>query len=334
MFKKYKQSSTSVNYAYYSLARHKYNSLNSKCYLDYLQKMKRHIKCNPKSFFQFVNSKRKVSSFPRCMKYGSIECSDNAGISNLFAKFFQLSPYQHGFVKGRSTTTNLMELSCHVYKGFSIKCQTDIIYTDFSKAFDTVVHELLCYKLDRMGFPRVFLNWISSYLSGRTQKVMFNKHFSDDILVTSGVPQGSHLGPLLFILYLNDLPSVISFSKVLMYADDIKLFLPLKTRSESSLLQHNLYSIANWCSVNGMSLNLKKCKKLSLFRIDPLICEYYIGPHKLESVDSFVDLGVILDHKLRFNLHIDACINKAKSLLGFIKRWSKEFNVLNKTAFC
>ena len=217
-------------------------------------------------------------------------------------------------MKGRSTITNLLEFACHVHSGFVSKQQTDVIYTDFSKAFDTVVHKLLLLKLDLMGFPTSLLNWISSYLECRTQKVLFNDTSSKNIYVSSGVPQGSHLGPLLFVLYLNDLPINICFSKILMYAYD----------AISS--QYHLHTLVNWCSANGMSLNLKKCKKLSLFRNQSLLSNYYIGSYKLDNVESFVDLGVILDPKLWFHLHIDSCVNKAKSLLGFIKRWSKEFN--------
>lgn len=110
-----------------------------------------------------------------------------------------------------------------------------------------------------------------------------------------------------------------------MFADDVKLFINLDSLNSSLHLQHDLHSIVNWCGINGMSLNLKKCKKLSLFRSRHIQSDYFVGSYKLENVDSFIDLGVILDNKLRFNLHIESSVNKAKSLLGFIKRWSKEF---------
>lgn len=213
-----------------------------------------------------------------------------------------------------------------MHNGFSNKCQTDVIYTDFSKAFDTVAHELLIYKLDSMGFPTILLSWILTYLQKRTQKVSFKDILSNNINVNSGVPQGSHLGPLLFVLYLNDLPSVIRRSKILMFADDVKLYSNLESYNQLNNLQCDLNCLVNWCSENGMSLNLKKCKKLSFYRSQPVKSDYFIGSYKLDNVDSFVDLGVILDRKLSFNLHIDSCVNKAKSLLGFIKRWSKEFD--------
>jgi len=112
-----------------------------------------------------------------------------------------------------------------VINGFKNKMQTDVMYTDFSKAFDSVNHSLLLFKLNQLGFPCNLLTWISSYLNGRTQKVIFKNAASKLIYVTSGVPQGSHLGPLLFTLFINDLPSIITHSRVLMYADDVKFCL-------------------------------------------------------------------------------------------------------------
>ena len=97
-----------------------------------------------------------------------------------------VSPYQHGFFKGRSTSTNLLELTNFVFHAFSQRHQTDVIYTDFSKAFDTVSHDLLILKLDLIGFPPKLLSWISSYLKDRTQRVVFNDFRSRKISVTSG----------------------------------------------------------------------------------------------------------------------------------------------------
>lgn len=237
-----------------------------------------------------------------------------------------VSPYQHGFLQGKSTITNLLEFSSVVFSNFSSKLQTDVIYTDFSKAFDRVDLNLLLMKLDLIGFPGKFIIWLKSYLLNRSQCVLFRSSLSRRILVTSGVPQGSHLGPILFNLFLNDLPLVIQNSSILMYADDVKLFRAVKSSDEPCFLQCDLNRLVSWCDSNRMLLNLSKCKKMSFNRGTVLQTSYLIGNSVLENVFSFCDLGVTFDAKLSFNLHIDACISKASNLLGFIKRWSREFD--------
>lgn len=237
-----------------------------------------------------------------------------------------ISHTQHGFLKGRSLLTNVMDFTVRTIDGFSSGLQTDVIYTDFSKAFDTVNHVLLIKKLNLLGFPNQLLYWIQSYLSNRSQRVIFKNSKSSIISVPSGIPQGSHLGPLLFILYINDLPKVISHSNILMYADDVKLFLSYNDVNSQLRLQSDITSLAEWCSTNLMKLNLKKCKAMSFSRKKMYPSSYSVNNNSLEMVNSFIDLGITMDCKLRFHTHINITINKAKGVLGFIKRWSKEFN--------
>ena len=237
-----------------------------------------------------------------------------------------ISPAQHGFLKGKSTATNLLTLASDINHGFVKGAQTDVIYTDFSKAFDCVNHELLLLKLDMIGLPSYLINWLRSYLTDRSQRVKFNNTVSNPITVTSGVPQGSHIGPILFLIYINDLTSVIKSSKILMFADDVKLYNSFNSQNGSVLLQNDLNSISIWCTENLMNMNIKKCKHMTFNRGSKIQTEYFIDSTRLEIVDSFKDLGVIMDPKLRFNIHINNMINKGASMLGFIKRWAKDFN--------
>ena len=134
-----------------------------------------------------------------------------------------VSPYQHGFLAARSTTTNLLTLTSFIHKWFVLNRQEDVVYTDFKKTFDSVNHTLLLTKLEKYGFPALLVFWLNSYLSERTQHVLFKPSLSSEIKATSSVPQGSHLRPLLFLLFINDLPQVINHSKILIFADDVKL---------------------------------------------------------------------------------------------------------------
>jgi len=120
-----------------------------------------------------------------------------------------ISLCQHGFTRCLSTSTNLLEFTSIITRDLLTHHQTDVIYTDFSKVYDSVNHRILIYNLSLLGFPPNLLEWIFSYISNRTQMVCFNNKNSKIINVTSGVPQGSHLGLLLFGLMINALPYVI-----------------------------------------------------------------------------------------------------------------------------
>jgi hypothetical protein len=244
---------------------------------------------------------------------------------------------QHGFENGKSTVTNLAEYSSFLRKNMKSKGQVDSIYTDFSKAFDKVDHELLIFKLKRYGISGPILNWISSYLSNRTQMVSFDNEFSDPVTITSGVPQGSVLGPLLFIMFINDLPKVLRNCECSVFADDLKIFKKIFDADDSLVLQYNLNQVVNWCKVNGMSLNAKKCSIISFHKSSTsLDFTYKIGNDDLERKTLIRDLGVIFDEKLNFRAHIDKIVGNAYSVLGFVKRRAKIFNdpYITKMLYC
>jgi Reverse transcriptase (RNA-dependent DNA polymerase) len=144
--------------------------------------------------------------------------------------------------------------------------------------------------------------------------------------VTSGVPQGSHLGPLCFIWFVYDISRIFSHVRVLFYADDMKLFLPVSSSQDCLKIQSDLDRLAQWCSENELPLNVSKCKSITFTRsFNPTRFLYAIGSSTLERVDSITDLGVVLDSKMTFKKHIDVTIAKGFAMLGFIKRLSKEF---------
>ena len=238
-----------------------------------------------------------------------------------------LSHKQHGFVSKRSTTTNLVHFTSTVTRALERGSEVDCIYTDFSKAFDTLSHDIITFKLNMLGFPDFFIAWISSYLSNRSYQVLFKSCLSPPFVVNSGVPQGSHLGPLLFILAINDVTNVISHSDILVYADDMKIFKVVTNVIDHCRLQNDINEFYIWCKMNNLCLNMDKCHVMTFSRKRaPSVHNYKVNSNRVSRVCNMSDLGVIFDTKLEFIDHIQMVVNKANSVLGFVRRWSRELS--------
>lgn len=248
-----------------------------------------------------------------------------------------ISTAQHGFVEGRSTTTNLLIYTEYLTEALENRHQVDTIYADFSKAFDRVPHSVLIQKLQSVGFHGPMLAWLKSYLSNRTQIVKIKNYSSREISVTSGVPQGSHLAPLLFNIFINDLVKYIQFSTKLLFADDLKLFKIIRTYNDCLELQEDINRVTEWCRVNYMKLNVAKCKIMTVSRKKAnVVFNYTIDNEPLERVNMIKDLGVYIDNELQFHYHIEFIRNKSMKMLGFVIRTLKEFQNLNcfKNLYC
>ena len=248
-----------------------------------------------------------------------------------------LHPAQHGFKKGCSTLSNLMEYCSDILCNMECGGQVDAIYFDFSKAFDQVDHDLLLFELNKYGLNSTVCGWLKSYLSGRTQFIKIDNSKSREISVRSGVPQGSHLGPLLFMTFINDLAYILNNIKFSFYADDLKVYEVVNFSNANKSLQINVSKIAEWCNNNGMRLNSEKCNIISFTRSNSTILRTYVIDNNLiKRVNSVKDLGIWLDSKMNFKLHIDKTIAKANMRLGLIKRFAKEFNdpYVVKSLYC
>ena len=207
------------------------------------------------------------------------------------------------------------------------RSQLDVIDTDLSKAFDTIDHQLLLFKLSSIGFSELLIKLIASYLSSRLNLVMCNGFISNSYISTSGVPQGSVMGPLLFIIYINDVVEVIKNSHILMYADDIKIFRKIESPDDCLLLQMDLENIQQWCIANCLLLNHKKCKVVT-YSLCQNLCQYvyYVENYPLERLRSVKDLGVYYDSEYSFRVHVNNVVLSAGKILGFMLRNCKDFN--------
>ena len=207
--------------------------------------------------------------------------------------------------------------------------QIDSIYTDFKKAFDRVNHSILPNKLNNFGIHGPLLKWFESYLVDRQQIVKINNYFSRPFSPPSGVPQGSHLGPFVFLIFINDILLNVKNSKALMFADDLKLYYTIHNLNDCLRLQDDLDSILNWCNINDMQLNINKCKSITFTRKRTKI-NYNLNNINLDSVSEIRDLSVLFNAKVTFKSHINNVANRAFKLCGFISRQSSEF--INNTA--
>jgi len=202
----------------------------------------------------------------------------------------------------------------------------DAIYADFSEAFDRVNLNLLMAKLEAVGISGSLLSWLRSFLYNRLLVVKCNNVTSEPFHVSSGVPQGSHLGPILFNIFIDDVKDSLS-CRFLLFADDMKLFSIIKNTNDAILLQGDLDSFHYWTMINCLDLNIDKCNVISFGRLsNPALHGYTLGEQPLSRVSSIKDLGVILDARLNFKEHIECVTGRACRMLGFIYRNCNELS--------
>ena len=253
-------------------------------------------------------------------------------------------PSQHGFTPKKSTVTNLIEALNIWTEALSHGLPVDIVYLDFEKAFDKVPHERLLSQLHRFGVRGRILEWIKDYLHNRTQKVRVNGVCSSTVPVLSGVPQGSVLGPALFLIFVADASTIIR-NFISLYADDTKLFTYImdcyaaNNLHTTTSLQEDLNILAVWCDLMQMSYNIEKCHtlhlghnnqkatytlpKMSNIKKTPRGMSYTYNFHKLKQVQEEKDLGIVVDDKLQFRKHISNKISKANTMIFLIKHTFK-----------
>ena len=247
-------------------------------------------------------------------------------VLNHLEQFKILTDLQHGFRSGHSCESQLIITLNDLFEAYNAKEQVDLVIIDFSKAFDTVPHRKLLHKLKNYGIDGQINKWIEQFLVNRKQKVVVDGEFSSLGDVLSGVPQGTVLGPLLFLLHINDLPSHV-ISQIRLFADDCLLYRKIRSEEDQLLIQKDLESLEKWAQSWGMKFNATKCYVMSIHRSKkPLTKFYQLNGHILQKVSENPYLGLIIRDDLQWSSHIAKTCSKANSTLGFIRRNLRNVN--------
>lgn len=237
-----------------------------------------------------------------------------------------ISKQQSGFRSLHSTVSALLEATDSWAFNIDRGYVNAVVFLDLKKAFDTVDHEILLTKMNQYGIQGKSLDWFKSYLTNRTQRCSVNGCLSDFTTLKCGVPQGTILGPLLFLIYINDLPNCLSFSVPRMYADDTHItYAGSDLHLIQSSISHDLEKLSKWLVSNKLTLNATKTEFMligSRQRLSTLsdTLELSIDNVPIEKVSSVKSLGIYVDENLTWYLHVDKLCKKIASAIGAIKR--------------
>ena len=194
-------------------------------------------------------------------------------------------------------------------------------FLDLAKVYDSVSHERLLLKLNNYyGIDGPLLLWFRHCLTNRQQRVAIRGMYSNWSAMTSGVPQGTILGPILFLIYINDIPNIVK-SSVKLFADNTKIYHELSHNSATSVLQSDLDSLEEWMRNWQVKFDPEKCEVMRIsYKQDKSNHQYHLSNAMLKCMDSYKDLGVIMSRDLSWSNHVDASVNKANKVLGLLKR--------------
>ena len=259
-----------------------------------------------------LDNYRPISVLPAASKL--LERAVHSQLYSFLTKNKLLSPYQCGFRKCHST--QFTALSDSVRRAMDQGLLTGAVFIDLQKAFDTVNHQILLNKLEQFGISNMELSWFKSYLQDRYQVVHIENELSEPCLLSPGVPQGSILGPLLFVLLMNDLPGVLTTCSTLLYADDTVIFYSGKDLLDIQLtLERNLTQVNSWLKDNSLFLHKDKTQSM-LFGTEPRLRSadsftVNFNGENIERVSEYKYLGLVMDETLSWNSHVKYTINKA-----------------------
>jgi len=238
-----------------------------------------------------------------------------------------LSDARHSFRQNHSCESQLLLTVDDFAKSLNDGKQFDAVALDFTKAFNRVSHKHLFVKLSHYGIHGSTLSWIQDFLTNISQQTILNGYSSESVTVTSGVPQGTVLGPLLFLCFVNDIPGLVS-STVRLYADDVLLYTVINSIEDCVRLQRDLNELFKWAEIWKMSFNVTKCHFVRFTNKRHVIKHiYHINNHELKESDVMKYLGVIVDNKLTWSAHTDYTISKANGTLRILARNFKNCSI-------
>ena len=279
----------------------------------------------------FKRGDRSIVSNYRPVSLTSVVCKQLehtiAGyLRQLWEKNKWLHESQHGFRPGHSCESQLFTVCQDLAEALDEGGRIDSIIIDFSKAFDLVPHDRLITKIAESGVDGRVIGWLRNFLSGRSQRVRVDGHLSEEIAVTSGVPQGSVLGPLLFLAYVNDIWMNVE-SDLRLFADDCILYRKIRDSRDIETLQADINKLMEWAQLNEMKINPGKCKAVnfSKSRIKDRL-QYKFGDQLIPEENSFKYVGLIIRSDLNWQDHVNHTLRKALKSLHFAMRILKKGN--------
>ena len=241
-------------------------------------------------------------------------------IMDFMETYNKFNTHQHGFRKGRSCLSQLLQHRSEILEGLADGAQVDVIYLDYAKAFDKVDHGILHHKIKAIGVGGKVGIWLYNFLKNRTQQVTVDGALSKVSPVKSGVPQGTVLGPLLFLIMVGDIDKGISSSTLSSFADDSRLMKMIKRIAETILLQRDLIAVEDWTKENNMSFNYDKFEALRYGMQETNNAPYTINGNPIKELEHVKDLGIWFTNDGSFKYHISQNCITGNKMVGWILR--------------